>query len=387
MHVQSLVTSALVVLAQGTASVLALPAASESASAPLEPRSNSLFDFSTYSTPEAATCSNPIVRKEWRTLNPLEKLSFIAAVMCMQIVPARTGSVYAGAKARYDDYQALHIRMTDYVHFNGIFIPWHRYMLHMFETDLRNVCGYQGGIPYWDWTLDATSEANVLKSPIFDSFLGFGGNGPYIADTSSFPAEWKTNVPIPGRQGGGCITTGPFAWRQIPMGPANHTDYTPHCLRRDISPWLITQTGNASMLQFVMNATNFWDLDHRSEGLALNVKGMTIHAAGHIGVGGEIGEMANTYSSPGDPLFWVHHSQIDRVWDSWQRKDWANRKTDIGGPDTMWAYPYNYFGDIPYQNITLNSDLVYPQMANSIKVSQVMDTKGGPLCYTYDKSA
>jgi tyrosinase len=67
--------------------------------------------------------------------------------------------------------------------------------------------------------------------------------------------------------------------------------------------------------------------------------------------------MANMYSSPGDPLFWLHHSMIDHVWDQWQRKNFAVRSKDIGGPDTMWAYPYNYFDDIPYKNITLQRAL------------------------------
>jgi tyrosinase len=94
-------------------------------------------------------------------------------------------------------------------------------------------------------------------------------------------------------------------------------------------------------------------------------------------------QMANMYSSPGDPLFYLHHSMLDYVWDKWQRKNWSVRKSDIGGPDTMWAYPYNYFGDIPYKNITLQTTLNYGLIASSVKVADVMDTQGGPFCYTY----
>ncbi|OIW34170.1 Di-copper centre-containing protein [Coniochaeta ligniaria NRRL 30616] len=319
-----------------------------------------------------------------RTLSSKEKLSFIAAIKCMQAKPAKTTFKFPGSVSRYDDYQALHISQTDYIHFDGLFLPWHRYMLYLFEGELRSTCGYSGTIPYWNWSLDASSgEANVLKSPIFDPVYGFGGNGPYIADISSFPDDWKTIVDIPGRQGGGCITDGPFKDRQIPMGPANHTEYTPHCLRRDISPWLITQTANSSVLYWALQATSHWDLDHRIEGLSLAVSGMTLHAAGHLGVGGMIGDMANMYSSPGDPLFYLHHSMLDHVWDTWQRKKWPARKTDIGGPDTMWAYPYNYFGDIPYSNVTLQTPLNYGLIASTIKINDVMDTQGGQLCYTY----
>lgn len=32
--------------------------------------------------------------------------------------PAENGGVYAGAKSRYDDFVALHIIQTNYIHFN-----------------------------------------------------------------------------------------------------------------------------------------------------------------------------------------------------------------------------------------------------------------------------
>ena len=118
------------------------------------------------------------------------------------------------------------------------------------------------------------------------------GNGQYIAGVSGFPDELKAMVYIPGRQGGGCITNGPFKDRQIPMGTGNHTNYNPHCLRRDISPWLITQTVNSSVLNWALQATSHWDLDHRIQGLGLAVGGMTLHSGGHLGVGGTMGDVS-----------------------------------------------------------------------------------------------
>lgn len=64
--------------------------------------------------------------------------------------------------------------------------------------------------------------------------------------------------------------------------------------------------------------------------------------------------------------------------------DWPNRSTEIGGPDTMWAYPYNFFGDIPYENITLDYQLVYGELGTTLSVSEVMDLEAGALCYTYE---
>ncbi len=50
----------------------------------------------------------------------------------------------------------------------------------------------------------------------------------------------------------------------------------------------------------------------------------------------------------------------------------------------MWAYPYNYFGDIPYTNITLNFSLSYGPFGSAVNISQVMDITRMPLgAYTY----
>jgi tyrosinase len=49
----------------------------------------------------------------------------------------------------------------------------------------------------------------------------------------------------------------------------------------------------------------------------------------------------------------------------------------------MYAYPYNYNGDIPYKNITLETLVAFPAVADTIPISEVMDTQGGHLCYTF----
>lgn len=64
--------------------------------------------------------------------------------------------------------------------------------------------------------------------------------------------------------------------------------------------------------------------------------------------------------------------------------DWPNRASDIGGPDTMWAYPYNFVVDPPYKNITLDFQLAYGRLGATVNISQVMDITSGVLCYTYE---
>lgn len=190
--------------------------------------------------------------------------------------------------------------------------------VHLFEDELRSACGYSGAQPYWDWSLDAGSEADVLASPIFDAVNGFGGNGVYIPDEEAmaFP-----NLPfkVPGRSGGGCVTDGPFADREVSLGLGESLEYNPHCLRRDISPWLLTHAANAGVVSHVLEANSFYEFNIRAQG-GLMPEEITLHGSAHIAIGGNSGDIANVNSSPGDPLFYLHHANLDRVWEQWQAK-------------------------------------------------------------------
>jgi tyrosinase len=42
--------------------------------------------------------------------------------------------------------------------------------------------------------------------------------------------------------------------------------------------------------------------------------------------------MLNPISSPGDPLFYLHHAFIDKIWWDWQTADIGSRLYAIGGP-------------------------------------------------------
>lgn len=40
---------------------------------------------------------------------------------------------------------------------------------------------------------------------------------------------------------------------------------------------------------------------------------MKLHAGLHIGIGGEVGDNADIYSSPSDPLFCFIHAALDKA--------------------------------------------------------------------------
>lgn len=151
-------------------------------------------------------------RQEWRTLTPTQQTSYISAVLCLRN-QSSTLAPSNNAMTAYDDFPWIHSRVGYFTHHSAPFLPWHRYFLHIYETTLRNQCGYQGNLVYWDWTLDASS---IETSPVFDAETGFGGDGEVGGEIT---------VSNTGR----CVVDGPFAGIEVPFYDVK---YQPHCLSR-----------------------------------------------------------------------------------------------------------------------------------------------------------
>jgi tyrosinase len=48
------------------------------------------------------------------------------------------------------------------------------------------------------------------------------------------------------------------------------------------------------------------------------------HAAVHIAIGGTM----NSSSSPADPIFFLHHANLDRIWAEWQQQNPGSNPTN-----------------------------------------------------------
>ena len=144
------------------------------------------------------------------------RLEYIQAIKCLHELPSKIDPAKApGARSRYDDFEAAHIINTQLIHATGLFLPWHRWFVQLFETALRDECGYSGYQPYWDWAryVDLSTESN----PLYDgSATSLSGNGKYIPDRNGTLQPFPIPLPdppaiyTPPGTGGGYIYQGPL---------------------------------------------------------------------------------------------------------------------------------------------------------------------------------
>lgn len=313
-----------------------------------------------------------------------ERKAYIKAVKCMLTSPSKSDSAEVpGARNRHDDFVAQHINQTLTVHESGKFLSWHRYFVYGYEKALREECGYNGYQPYWNWF---ACQGNLRDSPIFDgSDTSMGSDGHFVKHNGTVGGSGR--IFLPSGEGGGCIMSGPFQGMQAHLGPNAPTmdgeikvngtfTYNPRCLKRDLttyasSNWLtIDNLYNMTLGPASKSIATFQDeLQGRfDEGF------LGMHAAGHFAIGGDAGDF---YSSPNDPVFFMHHAMLDQLWWIWQGLHPKEAGT-IAGTITMFNYP-------PSRNATLN-DTVSMNYLNldDRKIRDLLDTTAGsPFCYIY----
>ncbi|RAK81955.1 tyrosinase family protein [Aspergillus fijiensis CBS 313.89] len=336
----SLLTTALALAASATTAA-AVPASAQ--------KRESTTDYIPSYFTDGCTKEKMTIRKEWRHLTTQEQSHFLDALQCLMDKPAQSG--LSATTSRFSDLQALHRGMTntayaDIIHHVGQFLPWHRYYMHIYETLLRDECGYTGSIPYWNEQLDADS-GNMFQSTMWGADA-FGGNG-----TGS----------------GSCVTDGRFANMTLHIGPGDEdTDY---CLRRAWDNEAAIANANSTALNACNAYTTYspwWDC-------VSNIP----HKGVHTNIGGV---MADIKSSPGDPVFFMHHAYIDKVWWAWQKADPINRMYDISGPTLNHTANVEPAGG--WQNATLHYALSSFEIKPNVTIGTVMNTQGGYLCYGYD---
>ena len=101
-----------------------------------------------------------------------------------------------------------------------------------------------------------------------------------------------------------------------------------------------------------------------------------LHGGGHW-IGGAPSALADFHSSPGDPLFYLHHAMLDRIWLIWQYLDITRRQYVINGTWTLNNVPAS-------STMGLDDKIPFGFVAPDQTFGDLMDVFGGPYCYRYD---
>jgi tyrosinase len=191
-------------------------------------------------------------------------------------------------------------------HCGPVFLPWHRFMLIFLEAQLQRVLADPGlGLPYWSWADDGERRrAEQPRSRLWRANC-MGGDGD--------PAQR------------GAVTSGPFAdGSPFRVRVAADSSGVLRSVDRPLRRGLDISVGLPRKSQ-VGQALGRGDYDqppwstasasfrNRLEGWAPAATAPHLHNRVHVFVGGDM----LTSSSPNDPVFYLNHCNVDRVWAAW----------------------------------------------------------------------
>ncbi|KAI8805516.1 hypothetical protein BJ742DRAFT_712219 [Cladochytrium replicatum] len=264
-----------------------------------------------------AACSSPYTRPSWSDLSSSQKAAYVAAAKKLYERPS-SGQCVDPNTASHRDFTQCHFSYQGDNHST----PWHRRFIRAYELALQSI-DPSVVLPYMDWQQysQAPHRADIWNDEYF------GPNG----DASK----------------GGCVTEGTFGGTIVTFKNGGST-YS-QCFKRNWNQGdSIEALVPSEAVMGLLDDPNFSTVSSRIENGP--------HAKVHVHIGGDM----NTMYSTADPVFFLHHAYIDRLWWYWQTAcpAWAN---NFAASTSHQLTPY------------------------SERVSNVMSTLDGPFCYTYSR--
>jgi tyrosinase len=217
-------------------------------------------------------------------------------------------------------------------HGDWYFLPWHREYVVMYESAVRSLTGHTGfAMPYWDWTVDRN-----FPTPFSDTTYKGKANPLYVSGRTLTGSNWPLSDSI----------VGPAVMKRI-YGETDFqafgTSKNPSQNNLDMS-WVVAGGG---------------------------VQG-TLERTPHNNIHNFIGAYMPSAGSPRDPIFMMHHGNIDRIWAHWNGLGRSNLAGMSPSDQTLWL-------DMNFKDNYLRPD----GTAYSAVVKNLQDTTA--LGYTYDQ--
>ncbi|MBD2041918.1 tyrosinase family protein [Microcoleus sp. FACHB-672] len=294
--------------------------------------------------PNSGNTSGPLqVRRNAATMTRTEIDRFVNAVVALKT--QRFVTTPNGVRiSEYDQFVATHLATMDMTgrlapngttlvngaHGNAAFLPWHRQFLDEFERALQTVDS-SVTLPYWDWTNQTATRNIIFQNNFMGPNGGAGGVGGGTVQSGPFSRAngWLLRRDLSN-------TTNRGAWTGLSTG-------TPRELTRSLRDW--TTLGTQTQVNGALAQTSYNAFRSRIE------TGTGLHNSMHNWIGGSM----NLQNSPNDPMFFLVHANVDRLWGQWQLNGrWGNSFYPSSGQpyghnllDPM--FPWNT-GNIPIAN-------------------------------------
>jgi tyrosinase len=189
-------------------------------------------------------------------------------------------------------------------HGGPVFPPWHRFMLILFELQMQRVLGDSNfGLPYWDWAADGDlpPQDQPASGLWAEDCMGGEGfpvdSGPFAYDPAD-PNSWTVHLEV------GVQTQLRTTSRGLRRSFASNIELLP--TKSDVAGVLAVDTYDEP--PWNTSASGFRNLLEGWQPSPPN-----LHNQVHVWVGGDM----LVSSSPNDPVFYLNHCNVDRIWASW----------------------------------------------------------------------
>jgi tyrosinase len=186
-------------------------------------------------------------------------------------------------------------------HSGPVFLPWHRFMLVLLEFQFQRVLADdEFGLPYWDWAADGDLPAGEQPQTPLWSASGVGGDGAPVTDGPFTGPAFRVR-----------IDSNAFGSLRGTDRPLNRR------LAQD-APTLPTTAQVAAALAADRYDAPQWD--RAAPGMRNLLEGWRpfpgpwLHNRVHVWIGGDMAPA----TSPNDPVFYLNHCNVDRIWEAWQ---------------------------------------------------------------------
>ena len=188
------------------------------------------------------------------------------------------------------------------------FLPWHRFFLIVLEQQIQRVLNDASfGLPYWAWNVDGDKAAGLqVNQPIWAANC-MGGTGlPVTSGPFANPTAQSTKFLV-----------------NVEQSLTGSLVKVKHGLRRQLAN-LVTNLPSSDNVKSAIAMPDYDEIDWNVASTATFrnvVEGWSVSPAGnhnrvHVWVGGDM--LPGT--SPNDPVFFLNHCNVDRIWAAWQQK-------------------------------------------------------------------